>query len=65
MANQRRVAFSLSDKWTNPNIAVFLEEHYTRFGLWTSLAISKTTVKLLVLPAVSTYIVLLGKLFML
>ena len=57
MANQRRVAFSLSDKWTNPNVALFLNEHYARFGLWVSMAISKTTVCFLLIlsQSVSKY----------
>jgi hypothetical protein len=45
MANQKGVAFSVSDKWTDPTVALFLNKHYTRIGLWTSVAISRTTVR--------------------
>lgn len=44
LANQKGVSFAVSDKWTNPTVALFQDKHYTGIGLWTSLAISKTTV---------------------
>ena len=47
LANQKGITFSASDKWTHPTVALLKEKHYTRIGLWTSLAISKTIVKLL------------------
>jgi hypothetical protein len=44
MANQKGVTFTATDKWTDPTVALFKERHYTRIGLWTSVAISRTTV---------------------
>nr|CAH0099436.1 unnamed protein product [Daphnia galeata] len=44
LANQKGITFSVSDKWTHPTVSLFTEKHYTRIGLWTSLAISKTTI---------------------
>ena len=44
MANQRGVTFSMTDKWTDPTVALLWNKHYTRIGLWTSAAISRTTV---------------------
>lgn len=44
LANHKGVSFAVADKWTDPSIALFQQKHYTRFGLWTSLALSKTTV---------------------
>ncbi|XP_057375004.1 uncharacterized protein LOC130695960 [Daphnia carinata] len=44
MANQRGITFSASDKWTDPTVALLAEKHLSRFGLWTSLAVSKTII---------------------
>ncbi|EFX89773.1 hypothetical protein DAPPUDRAFT_310184 [Daphnia pulex] len=44
MANQKGVIFTAADKWTDPMVALFQDRHYTRVGLWTSIAISRTTV---------------------
>ncbi|XP_057366903.1 uncharacterized protein LOC130687737 [Daphnia carinata] len=44
MANQKGVTFSVTDKWTDPMVALLRERHYTRIGLWTSVAISRTTI---------------------
>jgi hypothetical protein len=45
MANQKGVIFTAADKWTDPMVALFQDRHYTRVGLWTSIAISRTTVR--------------------
>lgn len=45
LANQKGVSFAVSDKWTDPNVALLQEKHYLRFGQWTSLALSRTTVR--------------------
>lgn len=45
LANQKGITFSANDKWTDPSVALLKEKHYTRIGLWTSLAISKTIVR--------------------
>nr|CAH0111534.1 unnamed protein product [Daphnia galeata] len=44
MANQKGVTFSVSDKWTDPTVALFVGRHFTRIGLWTSVALSRKTI---------------------
>ena len=34
----------MSDKWTDPTVAIYLGKHYTRIGIWTSVALSRKTV---------------------
>lgn len=55
MANQKGVTFTATDKWTDPTVGLFKDRHYTRIGLWTSIAISRTTVRKYVFKFQSPY----------